>query len=297
MTVGCSGSDAPAIIDPNECAPTEPCPERGGGYGGPGGPGGGGTSGAAGSGASAGTAGGAAAGSSGSAGSGAGGAGTGGAGTGTLSIYGTVATYDNDTFTTSAPYDRPAALAGQVPGGAFDSTETWAGSGTYSLSGLSNTAVVGVAPDNDASTWPAFHEVDEDDAGSAATLSLIRGQTLEDITLLAGVPGIPALRTGAQIVMRFTSSGAAERNVSINPGFSGFDGVLYDADVAWLFVENPTLASTDAEGLAIVWNVPAPAFPGTTVSIFYSNDQAESGRVDVRIAEGRVTFVDVDFDE
>ncbi len=97
--------------------------------------------------------------------------------------------------------------------------------------------------------------------------------------------------------MRFTSGGEPERNVSLNPAFSGFDGVLYDADVAWLFVENPTLASTDDEGIAIVWNVPAPPFPGTTVSVFYSNEFVETDQVGVRIAEGRITFVDVELDE
>jgi hypothetical protein len=218
-----------------------------------------------------------------------GGAGTGGsAGNGAGVLRGTVADLVDDTFLTSIPFGDPATVEGQSSTGAVIHA-AWNGIDPFLLSGVESAAPswISVRPDSGIANLRTLHPI-ATTIERNVDLGLVRADAIDEILGLLDAPTQRA-QGSAQIVLVF-SVGAGASSVGatgVRVALADSQVVAYQDGAVW----SSDAAGTGSSGLAILANVPAVVFPGTTKRIVLSG--TSSGFVDVRVAGDAVSLVAV----
>ncbi|HWA74854.1 MAG TPA: hypothetical protein VG937_21070 [Polyangiaceae bacterium] len=222
-------------------------------------------------------------------GSTAGGNGAGGsAGANAGVVSGTVVDLIDDTFVSSIPFGNPAIVEAQSSSGSLISA-SWNGNDPFQLAGIepSTTAWVSVRPTVGTGSLRTLHPIATNIARTV-DLGLVRADTIDAIFSILTVPSQRAAST-AQAVLVFTKTSGASVN-----GVAGVKATLGDAAFTAYAngaVWSSDVAGTSSSGLAVVGNIPATAFPGSSKRIFLSG--TGSGFIDIRVVADAVSLVGV----
>ena len=222
---------------------------------------------------------------------GAGGAGSGGAssagnGGAALTLRGSVVEWLDATFDRAQDLAELASVRATAAGGTIVQAP-WDGANTFVLGGFSvaNPTWVSVLPQR-ATLLETLHPVP-----TAVTqdleLGVVAADTFDSLlqSLGAAVERDPAR---AQVVLIFTrTNGTNVQGVSVS-GVTA-QGVGYQQSGVW-----SAATSTDISGRAALFNLSAPAFPGTTERVTLGG--VANGYVQVRVAAGAVSVLEVPID-
>jgi hypothetical protein len=201
-------------------------------------------------------------------------------------LQGTVVEFVADDFSTSVPYVESAIVETEGTDAPIVSA-TWDGANPFTLQGFSSSSEtwISVRPSSGTVTLRTLHPVATNQE-STVDLGLVLTDTLDVVFSILTLPQ-ERLAGYGQVVLSFKQVGtnAGVAGVSVSSPDAAF--VAYQVGGAWT-LDDPR---TDAAGLVILGNFAAPDYPGTNRRIAISG--RASGAVDVRVAAGAVTLVQI----
>ena len=204
-------------------------------------------------------------------------------------LTGTIVELVDDGFDTAARYDATAIVEGQRPNDSVVSTVVLADQ-PFLLEGIesSRASWVSLRPQTGTRNLRTLHPVATNQR-QVVTLSIVRSDTIDLIfSQLTTTP--ERSQSAGQLVVRFIEevrSGVTQSVSGVRVSAPRTAFVAYKAGDVWSDVE----LATDVSGLALLGNVTAEAYPGATVRLTLGG--SASGAVDVRVASGGVTLVEV----
>lgn len=215
--------------------------------------------------------------------SGAGGA-AGGGGLSAGSLSGTVVNLVDDTFRTALLDPNAAVVEATGASGGIVSAN-WNGVDPFSLSGVAPAVAswVSVRPVTGNVSLRTLTPIATNLASTVA-LGLVQSDVIDTITLSLSTPSSRALGT-AQVVFWVSSKTTGQGVSGVKLALSGATFVAYRVAGLWSVDD----VATDVSGLAMLGNLPAPAYPGAPTSVSLAG--ATSGTVSVTVAADAVTFV------
>ncbi len=199
----------------------------------------------------------------------------------TTTLSGTVGRLSGVSFQRIVDFPQLAVVYG--PGRrAFSVSAPYDGA-SFTLSGVQrdSSIVLAVRPESTATVFDTFSEADT--TQTRVTLPVVERSLLEDIFLSLSTPTQVAPRA-AQVVLRVVGpNGEPLAGASV----VGATAELVAYSVGGTFSDTETLA--DGEGLIVLGNVPAPAFPGSEL-VLRVRRGATTFDETVRVARGFVTL-------
>lgn len=204
-------------------------------------------------------------------------------------LTGTIVELVDDGFETATRYDASAIVEGQRPNDSVVSTVVLADE-PFLLEGIESSRAtwVSLRPQTGSRNLRTLHPVATNQR-QVVTLSLVRTDTFDLIfSQLTTTP--ERSENAGQIVLRFieeVSSGVTQSVSGVRVSAARTAFVAYKSGEIWSDVE----LATDDSGLALLGNVTAQAYPGATVRLTLGG--SASGSVDVRVASGGVSLVEI----
>jgi hypothetical protein len=216
-------------------------------------------------------------------------------GDGGVELHGTVAVTSDSTFVSTTPYPAVAEVRAVV-GAATLSTDT--DMGAFTLAGVApGVTWFGVSDRAGGSSIFPTLQIAQVDPASTIKLVGVDAQLFRQAYDVVNTVG-PQLGTQPGLghaILFFRRASAPLPGVTLS-GAGGAQLVAYDAGVTY----GTSPARTQAAGTAILFGVPAPVFPGASVSVTFTvpgdggADGGAGGSATFAVADGWVTRVYVD---